>query len=94
MTRWFKDYNEFTPGIRGDLRDGGGGSGGCADPAAQGAVLLVAHIACAQICYETAYKWTDFTGGGTACRACRVRCWESALAFHVFVIAVVLAGVG
>jgi len=37
--------------------------------------------ACAQICYETAYKWTDSPARETACQGVPRPVLESALAF-------------
>jgi ABC-type branched-subunit amino acid transport system ATPase component/ABC-type branched-subunit amino acid transport system permease subunit len=57
----------------------------------KGLYFSLLTLACTQICYELAYKWTDFTGGENGLQRVPRPVLESPLAFHAFVVAVVLA---
>jgi len=48
-------------------------------------------LACTQICYEIAYKWTDFTGGENGLQRVPRPMLESPWAYHVFVVLAVTA---
>ena len=58
----------------------------------KGLYFSLLTLACAQICFEIAYKWTDFTGGENGLQRVPRPLLESALSFHVFVVIVVLGG--
>ncbi|VTU36513.1 Ribose import ATP-binding protein RbsA [Variovorax sp. PBS-H4] len=60
----------------------------------KGLYFSLLTLACAQICYEIAYKWTEMTGGENGLQRVPRPVLESALAYHVFVVAVVLVGIG
>lgn len=51
-------------------------------------------LACTQICYEIAYRWTDLTGGENGLQNVPRPVLESALAYHVFVVVVVMVMFG
>jgi ABC-type branched-subunit amino acid transport system ATPase component/ABC-type branched-subunit amino acid transport system permease subunit len=57
----------------------------------KGLYFSLLTLACTQIGFEIAYKWTDLTGGENGLQRVPRPVLDSALAFHVFVLAVVLA---
>ena len=59
----------------------------------KGLYFSLLTLACAQICFEIAYKWTDVTGGENGLQGVPRPVLESALGYHLFVVAVVLAGI-
>ncbi|OUM00131.1 branched-chain amino acid ABC transporter ATP-binding protein/permease [Variovorax sp. JS1663] len=59
----------------------------------RGLYFSLLTLACTQICYEIAYKWTDFTGGENGLQRVPRPVLDSPLAFHLFVCGVVLAAV-
>ena len=56
----------------------------------RGLYFSLLTLACTQICYEIAYKWTDFTGGENGLQRVPRPVLDSPLAFHLFVCAAVL----
>jgi ABC-type branched-subunit amino acid transport system ATPase component/ABC-type branched-subunit amino acid transport system permease subunit len=60
----------------------------------KGLYFSLLTLACAQICYEIAYKWTDVTGGENGLQRVPRQVLDSALGFHIFVVIVVLLGIG
>ncbi|OSZ74722.1 branched-chain amino acid ABC transporter ATP-binding protein/permease [Hydrogenophaga sp. IBVHS1] len=56
----------------------------------RGLYFSLLSLACAQIAYEIAYKWTDLTGGENGLQRVPRPVLESAMAFHVFVVVTVL----
>jgi len=57
----------------------------------KGLYFSLLTLACTQICYEIAYKWTDFTGGENGLQGVPRPVLDSPLAFHAFAVAVVMA---
>jgi ABC-type branched-subunit amino acid transport system ATPase component/ABC-type branched-subunit amino acid transport system permease subunit len=58
----------------------------------RGLYFSLLSLACAQICFEIAYKWTGVTGGENGLQGVpRQPSLESAFAFHLFAVALVLA---
>jgi branched-chain amino acid transport system ATP-binding protein len=57
----------------------------------KGLYFSLLSLACTQICFEIAYKWTDLTGGENGLQRVPRPVLDSALGFHVFVVLVVLA---
>lgn len=60
----------------------------------KGLYFSLLTLACAQICFEIAYKWTEVTGGENGMQNVPRPLLGSTLAFHIFVVIVVLAGIG
>ncbi len=58
----------------------------------KGLYFSLLSLACTQICFEIAYKWTDVTGGENGLQRVPRPVLDSALSFHVFVIVMVLVG--
>src|SRR5690606_32862857 len=56
----------------------------------KGLYFSLLSLACAQICYEIAYKWTDLTGGENGLQRVPRPVMESDTVFHVFVVCAVL----
>jgi len=56
----------------------------------KGLYFSLLSLACTQICFEIAYKWTDLTGGENGLQRVPRPVLDSALAFHVFVVLLVL----
>jgi ABC-type branched-subunit amino acid transport system permease subunit len=57
----------------------------------KGLYFSLLSLACTQICFEIAYKWTDLTGGENGLQRVPRPVLDSALGFHVFVVLLVLA---
>ncbi|VTU31986.1 LIV-I protein F [Variovorax sp. PBL-H6] len=57
----------------------------------KGLYFSLLSLACTQICFEIAYKWTDLTGGENGLQRVPRPVLDSAFGFHVFVVLVVLA---
>src|SRR6185369_6021473 len=57
----------------------------------RGLYFSLLTLACSQIAFEVAFKWTSVTGGENGLQNVARPLFGSALAFHVFTIAVVLA---
>lgn len=94
MLHWFKDFNEFVALAFATLF-------AMVIAVPVGAMILrrkglyfsLLTLACAQICFEIAYKWTEVTGGENGLQNVPRPVLGSALAFHIFVVFVVLAGI-
>ncbi|MDB5826685.1 MAG: transporter related [Variovorax sp.] len=56
----------------------------------KGLYFSLLSLACTQICFEIAYKWTDLTGGENGLQRVPRPILDSAIAFHVFVVLLVL----
>ncbi|SFP26085.1 branched-chain amino acid ABC transporter ATP-binding protein/permease [Variovorax sp. 770b2] len=56
----------------------------------KGLYFSLLSLACTQICFEIAYKWTDLTGGENGLQRVPRPVLDSALGFHVFVVLMVL----
>ncbi len=56
----------------------------------RGLYFSLLSLACAMICYEIAYKWTDLTGGENGLQRVPRPVLESALSLHIFVVCAVL----
>jgi branched-chain amino acid transport system ATP-binding protein len=56
----------------------------------RGLYFSLLTLACSQIAFEVAYKWTDVTGGENGLQNVSRPLFASALAFHVFTVVVVL----
>lgn len=59
----------------------------------KGLYFSLLTLACAQICYEVAYKWTAVTGGENGIQRVPRPVLESSGSFHLFVVAVVVASI-
>jgi len=57
----------------------------------RGLYFSLLTLAATQICFEIAYKWTDFTGGENGLQRVPRPVLESSQAFHAFVVVLVLA---
>ncbi|HTH80788.1 MAG TPA: branched-chain amino acid ABC transporter ATP-binding protein/permease [Ramlibacter sp.] len=57
----------------------------------KGLYFSLLTLACTQICYEVAYKWTDLTGGENGLQRVPRPVLASDLSFHVFVVIMVMA---
>ena len=57
----------------------------------RGLYFSLLTLACSQIAFEIAFKWTDVTGGENGLQNVPRPLFSSALAFHVFTVVVVLA---
>lgn len=51
-------------------------------------------LACSQIAYEIAFKWTDFTGGENGLQNVPRPIFEDPLAYHIFVMVTVVLAMG
>jgi ABC-type branched-subunit amino acid transport system ATPase component/ABC-type branched-subunit amino acid transport system permease subunit len=56
----------------------------------KGLYFSLLSLACTQICFEIAYKWTDLTGGENGLQRVPRPVLDSAPGFHVFVVLAVL----
>jgi ABC-type branched-subunit amino acid transport system ATPase component/ABC-type branched-subunit amino acid transport system permease subunit len=56
----------------------------------KGLYFSLLTLACTQICYEVAYKWTDLTGGENGLQRVPRPVLASDLSFHVFAVVAVL----
>ncbi|WP_399697086.1 ATP-binding cassette domain-containing protein [Xenophilus sp.] len=56
----------------------------------RGLYFSLLTLACAQICYEIAYKWTDVTGGENGLQRVPRPVLDAAPAFHAFVLGTVV----
>jgi len=57
----------------------------------KGLYFSLLTLACSQIAFEIAYKWTDVTGGENGLQNINRPLFTSAWSFHIFTVAVVLA---
>jgi len=57
----------------------------------KGLYFSLLTLACSQIAFEIAFKWTSFTGGENGLQDVHRPLFTSAMGFHVFVLVVVLA---
>jgi branched-chain amino acid transport system ATP-binding protein len=57
----------------------------------RGLYFSLLTLACSQIAFEVAFKWTDVTGGENGLQNVPRPLFSSALSFHVFTVVVVLA---
>jgi branched-chain amino acid transport system ATP-binding protein len=91
MLRWFADTNEFVGIMFAVLV-------AVVVAVPVGALILrrkgtyfsLLTVACAQICFEIAFKWTDVTGGENGLQRVPRPVLASDLSFHLFVLAVVV----
>jgi len=56
----------------------------------KGLYFSLLSLACTQICFEIAYKWTDLTGGENGLQRVPRPVLDSAIGFHLFVVLAVL----
>ena len=54
------------------------------------ACISLLTLACSQIAFEIAFKWTSFTGGENGLQHVNRPLFPSAFAFHVFALVVIL----